>query len=474
MKNYLVGHIFRILTIVAIASFMVISCSKDSLIEPPSKSDLNELISFNFLKSDNPSLTQDCYPFRSGTVVYISVTQGANITALKAQFSVSPKATVKIGGTLQLSGANLIDYSNTIDVVVTSESGKEKTYKLLVQEGKNGIDNLVYAFMNKYSIPGISLAISKDEQMVYKTGLGFAIQETGVRTKPNHLFRLASISKQFTTLCIMKLVEEGKLSLDRTVFGTGGILENEFSNITPMAATVTIRHLLTHSSGWPKSPDLMFDSPYYGKTLDQRIVLMLGSTQTTPGVTYAYYNMGFGVLGKVIEKITGKNYEVYLKEILATAGVTDVYVGGDKSQRRANEVVYYSQDGTNGYGNEMQVIAAAGGVIASTEEMMKLLFHIDGFTKVPDIISPQTRSIMLTPSAANSHYALGWMCNHTYFPGSYYHTGNLAGTATMWVMGSNGINCIVLCNSRSYITTFDDELYGLLKDILNLSATISW
>ena len=305
--------------------------------------------------------------------------------------------------------------------------------------------------------------------MVYKTGLGFAIQETGVRTKPNHLFRLASISKQFTTLCIMKLVEEGKLSLDRTVFGTGGILENEFSNITPMAATVTIRHLLTHSSGWPKSPDLMFDSPYYGKTLDQRIVLMLGSTQTTPGVTYAYYNMGFGVLGKVIEKITGKNYEVYLKEILATAGVTDVYVGGDKSQRRANEVVYYSQDGTNGYGNEMQVIAAAGGIIASTEEMMKLLFHIDGFTKVPDIISPQTRSIMLTPSAANSHYALGWMCNHTYFPGNYYHTGNLAGTATMWVMGSNGINCIVLCNSRSYITGFDDELYGLLRDILNLS-----
>jgi CubicO group peptidase (beta-lactamase class C family) len=179
--------------------------------------------------------------------------------------------------------------------------------------------------------------------------------------------------------------------------------------------------------------------------------------------------MGFGVLGKVIEKITGKNYEVYLKEILATAGVTDVYVGGDKSQRRANEVVYYSQDGTNGYGNEMQVIAAAGGIIASTEEMMKLLFHIDGFTKVPDIISPQTRSIMLTPSAANSHYALGWMCNHTYFPGDYYHTGNLAGTATMWVMGSNGINCIVLCNSRSYITGFDDELYGLLRDILNLS-----
>ena len=64
------------------------------------------------------------------------------------------------------------------------------------------------------------------------------------------------------------------------------------------------------------------------------------------GTTYSYYNMGFGILGKVIEKISGKAYEVYLNEVLAQAGITDIHVGGDKSQRRSNEVVYYSQDGT--------------------------------------------------------------------------------------------------------------------------------
>jgi len=258
------------------------------------------------------------------------------------------------------------------------------------------------------------------------------------------------------------------------VFGSGGILENEFPNVTQLASTVTIKNLLEHNSGWPKSPDLMFDSPYYGQTLDQRIVRMLNGTQTTPGVSYAYYNMGFGVLGKVIEKITGKNFEVYMKEVLALAGISDVHVGGDKSQKRSNEVVYYSQSGTNGYANEMQVIAAAGGVIASTEQMMKLMFHIDGFTKVPDIITPQTRSTMLTPSPNYYRYALGWMCNHTYFPGDYYHTGNLSGTATMWVMGNDGINGVILCNSRSYITGFDDELYGLLRDIVNLASTTTW
>lgn len=472
MKNF---NLFRLFPIVVIATFIAVSCSKDSILEPTAtKSDQNELLSFSFMRSDNPLLTQDCYPYRSGTMVYMSLPQGANIASLKAQFTASPKATVKIGGTLQTSGVSLIDYTNTLDLVVTSESGRAKTYRLLVQEGRSNIDNMVYAFMSKYAIPGISFAITKDEQIVYKSGAGFAIQETSVRTKPNHLFRLASISKQFTTLCILKLMEQGKLTLDKTIFGTGGILEKEFSNITPLAATVTIRHLLQHGGGWPKSPDPMFTSTFSGQTLDQRINYVLGCTQVTPGTTYSYFNMGFGILGKIIEKVSGKGYEQYLKEVLAQADITDIHVGGDRAQRRTNEVVYYSQDGTNGYGNEMQVIAAAGGVIASTEELMKLLFHIDGLSKVPDIISPQTRTEMLSPSSFYNRYGLGWMMNHTYFPGSYYHTGNLAGTATMWVMGANGIDGVVLCNSRSYITGFDDELYGLVKDILNLSASMSW
>ncbi|MFA6335399.1 MAG: serine hydrolase domain-containing protein [Bacteroidales bacterium] len=474
MKSFDSGRYFyhRFLAIVTIVAMMIVSCSKDSVIEPPApKSDLNELLSFSFMQSDNPLLTQDCYPVKSGNIYYITVSKGANVSSLKAKYSASDKATVKIGGVLQTGGASLIDYTNTTEVTVTSESGKVNTYKLLVQEGNINLDRLVYTFMTTYSIPGISYAITKDEEIVYKSGLGFAIQETGERTKPNHLFRLASISKQFTTLCIMRLMEEGKLSLDRNVFGAGGVLESEFPNVAPMASTVTVRNLLQHNSGWPKDPDPMFTDSFDGQTLDQRINYVLGCTQVTPGTKYAYFNMGFGILGKVIEKITGKGYETYLNETMALAGVTDVHVGGDKSQRRSNEVVYYSQSGTNGYGNEMQVIAAAGGVIASTEDMMKLLFHIDGLSKVKDIITAETRATMLTPSAANSHYALGWMLNHSYFPGSVYHTGNLAGTATMWVMGGNGINCVVLCNSRSYITGFDDELYGLLRDILNHIGT---
>ncbi|MEA5006817.1 MAG: serine hydrolase domain-containing protein [Rikenellaceae bacterium] len=460
-----------------ITAAFVLSCSKEEQPEPEVKSDQNTLNSISFAITDNPALTQDCAPVKAGDLYYITVTEGADITVLKPRFSVSDKATVKINGTSCTSGTTPINFSQAVNTIeVTSESGKTKSYKALVQTGKPNIDKIVYDFMYKYTIPGISYAISKNEAVVYKKGLGFAITESNIRTTPSHLFRLASCSKQFTALCIMKLVEQGKITLDQKVFGPGGILSAEFANASGRALNVTVRHLLSHTSGWTSDPDPMFTSSFYGQTLDQRINYVLTTaTQAEPGTSFSYYNMGFGMLGKIIEKVSGKDFETYLKEVLATAGITDIHVGGDRSQRRTNEVVYYSQSGTNGYGNEMEVIKAAGGVIASTEEMMKLLFHIDGLAGVPDIITASTRTEMLTPSPVYNRYGLGWRMNHSYYPGAYYHGGNLAGTATMWVMGSTGnINCIILCNSRSYISTFDDELYGLMKDVISLASNTSW
>jgi CubicO group peptidase (beta-lactamase class C family) len=467
-KNTFSGSFLRVLTI-AFLSLYVISCTKEEIFVVPGKSDYNDLSGFTFKRSDNANFTEDCVPHIAGTTFYITVPEGANLTSLKPTITASPKATVHINGTLVPATPGNYDFTNTAKVVVTSESGKTKEYKLLVQQGRRNLDLMVYSFMTKYSIPGMSVAVSKGEQIVYKTGLGFAIVEEGVRTKPNHLFRLASVSKQFTTMCIMKLMEQGKLSVEDRVFGAGGILAAEFPIVSSRAATVTVRHLLEHTSGWTSNPDPMFTSSFKGQTLDQRIGYVLTSDQSIPGTAYSYFNMGFGILGKIIEKLSGKNYDVFLKEVMALAGITDVHVGGDRLQKRANEVVYYSQDGTNGYGNEMPVIAAAGGVIASTEEMLKLIFHIDGKTTIPDIISPSTRTLMLTPSAAYNRYALGWRMNHTYYPNSWYHGGNLAGTATIWVMGPE-YSAVILCNSRSYISGFDDELYGLIKDVLAFAA----
>lgn len=475
--NYMLfKKIFKRVAIITVATLFILSCSKEQVPDVPAVlSNENSIISLRFETSVNPGLATTSSAFFNGQTVYVTVPRGTSLSSLKAYVEISPKAKIKVNGAAFTSNSTAIDFTNTATVAVVSESGIEKSYKVLVQGGIAALDNMIYSFMKKYSIPGTSYAISKNEQIVYSSGIGFAITESEQRAVPTNLFRLASCSKQFTAFCILKLMENGSLSLDQKVFGTGGILGTEFPNVSAKAAEVTVKHLLSHTSGWTSDPDPMFTSSFAGQTLDQRITYMLTSAQSTPGTSFSYYNMGFGVLGKIIEKVSGKEFEVYLKEQLALAGITDVHVGGTLAQRRSNEVVYYSQSGTNGYGNEMQVIKAAGGVIASAPEMLKLAHQLDGYSYVPDIISAQTRNLMINPPfpSTYSRYGLGWRINHSYYPNAIYHAGNLAGTATQWVVGEN-LNLVVLCNSRSYISTFDDEMYGLLKDIRSLAATISW
>lgn len=451
--------------------FIFVACSKND--DEKTLSSSNELIKIDFpeISGGNPSI----YKFQSK--FYITLPAGTNISSILSEFQVSPGATVKVNGQLLQGNKGTINLNDILNVEVSAENGSVKKYMVLAKEGISAIDNLIYDYKTRYNIPGLSLAISSSSthEILYKSGYGLAEVENPKRVQTNHLFRLASVSKQFTALCIMKLIDEGLLTSDSKIFGAGGILGEEYPVVSQLAANVTIKHLLSHTSGWKSDPDPMFTAPYINNTLDQNISYMLTTPQNTPGASFSYYNMGYGVAGKVIEKITGKKFEVYLKEVLALAGINDIHVGGNRAGKRSNEVVYYSQNGYNGYNNNMEMIAAAGGIIASTEQMLKLLPYIDGKSDVPDILSGPTRDLMFTKQAsvgATTFYTMGWRGGHRLYPGSYYHSGNLAGTGAMWVIGPE-VNCVLLMNGRSYMDDFDDNMYYLLEKLVNLGKTLN-
>lgn len=458
--------------LVSFFALVVVSCGKDKdVVKIPSTG--NKLVSVVIPRAENPGYSEDGFAYEGTNNVYITLPEGADLSKVHMDFLLSPDATITLNGKEVSKLSGTFDLTNTAEVIVTSESGAANMYHILAQTGIASLDKLIYEFKEKYSIPGVSYAILKmsNSQIVYKEGLGFAEKEGLVRTKPDNLFRLGSISKQFTSICIMTLIQQGKLTVESKVFGPDGILKDAYPDVTAMAAKVTVKDLLDHTSGWTSDPDPMFSSSFSGQTLDQRIKYVLTSPQVEPGTAYSYFNMGFGILGEVIEKITGKKYGDYLEEVLAKADITDIHVGGDRSHKRPNEVVYYSQDGYNGYLNDMQVIQAAGGVIASTEQMLKLITYIDGKPNPPDILTPEIRTLMLTASSNSDKNALGWMMNHRLFPNSWYHGGNLAGTATFWVMGPE-YSTVILCNSRSYLDGFDDDFYYISQKMINLSATL--
>jgi Beta-lactamase class C and other penicillin binding proteins len=463
-----------IIAIVAVIIFA--QCSKKAPENPKPLSYDTRLKSFSFNQKNNPQLSENLSGIIHSDVVYITVPYGVNINSLVPTINVQDGLEIYINNNKIENSVSKIDFSNTIDLTIKSPDGsKQKGYYVLVKNGNRVIDRKVYDVMLEYDIPGISISATKNEKLVYSSGYGFADISTRERVTPKHLFRIASMSKSQTAMCIMKLYEEGKLSLDQTIFGEGGILEEEFGTSMPnRAKSVTIKNFLEHNSGWtsdPVDPCFTGNGTYYGKSLKERIAYVVNNvTQSyNPGIKYSYYNLGYGVLGMIIEKLSGKEYEKYLKEeIHAQAGVKDIHVGGDLSHRRKNEVIYYSQSGTNGYGNDMQVIKALGGIIASTDELMTLMSCVDYGTVVPDILKPSTLDIMYTPSKSYEHYGLGWRLNHSVFTDwASYHSGNLAGTASLWVRGDNGVNAVILCNSRSYESGYDTALYEIIEKVIN-------
>lgn len=338
------------------------------------------------------------------------------------------------------------------------------------------IDNAVHAFMAANNVPGLSLAITRYGQLVYVKGYGFADREKNQRVTPNSLFRIASISKPVTSIAIMKLMEEKKLRLDDKVFGAQGILKTQYGTkpYTSDITAITIRMLLQHlAGGWGNSKnDPMFTDT--SRSIDQLITYTLDSfpLQRKPGTQYDYSNFGYCVLGRVIEKITGKTYEAYVQEaILKPAGITAMTIGGNSlAARKPDEVVYYMHNRANPYCCNVTRMDAHGGWIASATDLVKLLARVDGDTMVKDMLSPASIKAMVTPPAVSPGYACGWGVDSL---GNWQHGGSLPGTRTELRKRSNGFGYAVLTNIRIPDTGFNKgfvRLMNHLQQVTNFST----
>lgn len=368
-------------------------------------------------------------------------------------------------------------------------------------------DTQMQTFLNNYQIPGATLAIAKNGRLVYMRAFGTANQAGTEATQPYHMFRIASISKPITSIAIMKLVENGQLNLSDKPFGPGGILNSDpyfaNANVTDTRVyNITIQHLLEHAAGWnrdlPMPPGPV--SPYpWGYSHSDPIGFPLHVTQTlgepnpvtrramikfsiqkgldfAPGTGHNYSNVGYLVLGEVIEKKTGMTYENYVKQnIFTPLGIYDIRLGrnllADKQEREGeyiNPFMTLSAYGTGQmvpwqYGGwNVEAMDAHGGWIATARDLVRLLTAVDGFPTRPDILSPNTIQVMTTPSATNAGYAKGWSVNPA---GTWWHGGSLDGSYSWMVRTSTQFNSqltwAVIMNKRTETAGFGNAVSNL-------------
>jgi CubicO group peptidase (beta-lactamase class C family) len=317
--------------------------------------------------------------------------------------------------------------------------------------------------MAKHNAPGLSLAITRDGNLVYAKAYGKADDERAAVA--TDLFRIASLSKPITSAAIMRLVDQGKLTLGQKVFGEGAILGTTYGTDAYGAGitSITVDHLLHHTAGgWANDgADPMFTNPTM--TADELITWTLNKRPLTsvPGTTYAYSNFGYCVLGRVIEKITGQSYESAVNTlVLQPLGITGMVIAGNTlADRRPNEVRYYGQNGQNPYGFNVARMDAHGGWAATATDIARFLVGVDGLASKPDILSSSAITQMVAPSTANANYAAGWSVNGA----NWWHLGLLTGTgAALGRTTSQGMyNFVILTNTGFSSTVFLNDLDGL-------------
>ena len=179
----------------------------------------------------------------------------------------------------------------------------------------NLIDLWIDAQREYDQVPGITVGIVKDQQMIWSKGYGTVDIKKNLPTSPSTIFSICSISKLFTSIAIMQLYEKGKLRLDDSL--QMHLPNYNLKQAHNLSGPITIRGLLTHSSGLPRESDYPYwTGPEYPFPTQQQVSEKLGSQQTLyPSATYFQYsNLGMTLLGEIVEKVSGKTYDAYVEE----------------------------------------------------------------------------------------------------------------------------------------------------------------
>jgi CubicO group peptidase (beta-lactamase class C family) len=332
--------------------------------------------------------------------------------------------------------------------------GREKVMEYLKEKGAKTdvpmpslekLADLVFAG-DTGAVPGVSVLIAKNGEILYQKGFGYADIGNRVPVTPETKFRIGSITKQFIASAILKMQEEGKLSVDDKL--------SKYVPGFPRGDEVTIRHLLTHTSGihsftsnpgflkyvtLPTTPDAMIDTikshPY----------------DFNPGEHYLYNNSGFFLLGYIIEKISGITLADYLREnLFKPLGMnnTGVYITNKLLDHEA-----YGYDMENGrivkaLNWDMSWAGGAGSLYSTAPD----LYTWNEAVFSGKVLSPESLKAAFTPGMLNSgekiEYGFGWSLSDYRGTNFISHGGGLHGFLSYIARQPEAkTTVIVLCNS---------------------------
>ncbi|MEU4745851.1 serine hydrolase domain-containing protein [Actinosynnema sp. NPDC023658] len=358
-----------------------------------------------------------------------------------------------------------------------------------IGNGLSGFDDAMRNFMQPRGIAAGSLAVVRNGKLVLARGYSYSA-DPAVQTQPTSLFRIASISKPITATAVLRLVQEGRLSLTARVTDLLGLTPTD-----PDLRQVTVLNLLQHRGGFQTSPDPMFSDYEIKSAFGLRlpigqadIVRYVAGKElaTSPGAEYHYSNFGYLLLGRVIERVTGQPYDTYVRQaVLAPKGITRMRQGRSLPQYRASGEVSYQSGITAStvmddsgavvpiqYGGfNLENMAAHGAWLSTSVDLVRFASIYDGPNSVLDAASiNQAFAVPAAETGSPSwYYGCGWA---VVLPGggvrNTYHDGSLPGTTTFLVRRYDGVTWAVLFTKRA--ESSGDPDYSAIDYDLHVAA----
>jgi CubicO group peptidase (beta-lactamase class C family) len=299
--------------------------------------------------------------------------------------------------------------------------------------------------MEQYNgnVPGAALLVVHDGRAVVRKAYGLANLEQHIPATPATNYRLASVTKQFTAAAILLLAEDGKLSLSDPI-------RKWFPTLPAAVDSVTITHLLSHTSGIVDYEDVMPE----GTTVqvhDADVLRLLESQDTTyfkAGSSYRYSNSGYSLLSLIVQRASGKTFATFLHDrIFQPLGMKNSVAFEDGISRVANRAYGYTlRDGkwTQKDQSTTSAVLGDGGIYSSIDDLMKW----DAALYDSRLLSDESRRLAFTPHAQTKEpgvqYGFGWMISGD----AIWHSGETSGFRNVIVRYPKSRLTVVILTNR--------------------------
>ncbi|MDR2125641.1 MAG: serine hydrolase [Prevotellaceae bacterium] len=343
------------------------------------------------------------------------------------------------------------------------------------------IDSLIPVVMNDWKIPGMAIAIIKDNNVILKKGFGTKSPEKFLPVDENTVFQIGSVSKSFTAALIAMLVDEGKLKW------SDKIIDHlpDFKMYDSLATkSIQVRDIMTHRSGLRGQAGTYIPNMGYDRD-DIYGLLKYIKPSTELRSTYAYNNLTFIIAAKLIEKYTGKSWEENIRErIFEPLGMTGSSVNEEGFLNSENRSMSCEFEYSNGIKNNwlydddralfwLTVIGPAGSVNSTATDLIKWSqFHLNkGKVDGKEIISEKNIKYLHTgqiitgmDSARITVYGHCWFIEQTNRYRLYFHTGTTWGFTTLCAFVPEiNLGIVILANSESP----ESPRYAIMRSIID-------